>query len=75
MTRQNGHDDLRAVEGKAEELVSLTLEVCEKRLAEAHRTLSPEQVALSSAAMSVRQSIQTFLAVTGIPGVAGDQKK
>ena len=65
---------LAEIEGKAEELVSLTLEVCEKRLATA-RTLSPEGVALSSAALSVRQSIKTFLAVTGIPGVARDQEK
>ena len=64
MVRQDKHEDLRKVEGKAEELVSLTLEVCEKR-----RSLSPEHVALSSAAMSVRQSVKTFLAVTGIPGV------
>ena len=32
MVRQDKHEDLRKVEGKAEELVSLTLEVCEKRL-------------------------------------------
>lgn len=74
MNQQGGHNDLRIMEGKAEELVSLTLEVCEKRLATA-RTLSPEGVALSSAALSVRQSIKTFLAVTGIPGVAEDQEK
>ena len=68
MVRQDKHEDLRKVEEKAEELVSLTLEVCEKRLTDS-RSLSPEHVALSSAAMSVRQSVKTFLAVTGIPGV------
>ena len=68
MERQNKHEDLRRVEGKAEELVSLALEVCEKRLTDS-RNLSPEHVALSSAAMTVRQSVKTFLAVTGIPGV------
>ena len=68
MVRQDKHEDLRKVEGKAEELVSLTREVCEKRLTDS-RNLSPEHVALSSAAMSVRQSVKTFLAVTGIPGV------
>ena len=67
MERQNKHEDLRRVEAKAEELVSLALEVCEKRLTDS-RNLSPEHVALSSA-MSVRQSVKTFLAVTGIPGV------
>ena len=66
--RQERHEDLLKVEGKAEELVSLTLEVCEKRLTDS-RNLSPEHVALSSAAMSVRQSVKTFLAVTGIPGM------
>ena len=74
MVQEYGHDDLRNVEGKAEELVSLTLEVCEKRLA-AERALSPEDVALSSAVMSVRQSVKTFLAVTGIPGTMIDQGK
>ena len=49
MVRQDKHEDLRKVEGKAEELVSLTLEVCEKRLTDS-RSLSPEHVALSSAA-------------------------
>lgn len=71
MNRQNTHEDLRKVEGKAEELVSLTLEVCEKRLTDSCE-LSPEHVALSSAAMSVRQSVKTFLAVTSIPGAAKD---
>lgn len=71
MNRQNTHEDLRKVEGKAEELVSLTLEVCEKRLTDS-RELSPEHVALSSAVMSVRQSVKTFLAVTNIPGVEKD---
>ena len=69
MDQQDKHEDLLKVEGKAEELVSLTLEVCEKRLTDS-RNLSPEHVALSSAAMSVRQSVKTFLAVTGIPGMA-----
>lgn len=74
MAQKYACDDLRKVEGKAEELVSLTLEVCEKRLT-AERALSPEDVALSSAVMSVRQSVKTFLAVTGIPGVAECQEK
>ena len=74
MGQQNRSEDLRMVEGKAEELVSLTLEVCERRLTAA-RALSPEDVALSSAAMSVRQSIKTFLAVTKIPGAAEEREK
>ena len=74
MDQQDKHEDLRKVEGKAEELVSLTLEVCEKRLTDS-RNLSPEHVALSSAAMSVRQSVKTFLAVTCIPGMAGSESE
>ena len=74
MRTQGKHEDLRNVEGKAEELVSLTLEVCEKRIA-ADQTLSPEGEALSSAAMCVRQSVKTFLAVTGIPGAEDRQAK
>ena len=72
MDQQDKHEDLRKGGGKADELVSLTLEVCEKRLTDS-RNLSPEHVALSSAAMSVRQSVKTFLAVTGIPGMAGSE--
>lgn len=72
MVIQSGHEDLRMVSGKAEELVSLALEVCEKRLSSSP-VLSPEQVALSSAAMTVRQSVKTFLAVTGIPGTVSER--
>ena len=59
--------DLKRVEHKAEELVALTLEVCEKRLASARTVLTPPQEALSAAAMTVHHSVETFLAVTRIP--------
>ena len=65
---------MQRVEGKAEELVTLALEVCEKRLSTSP-ALSPEQEALSSAAMTVRQSVKTFLAVTGIPGAVREREK
>jgi hypothetical protein len=55
------------MEDKAEELVALTLEVCEKRLASARAPLTPPQVALSAAAMSVHHSVETFVAVSRIP--------
>lgn len=74
MVQRSKHEDVRKVEGKAEELVSLTLEMCEKRLA-VDQALSPEGEALSSAAMCVRQSVKTFLAVTGIPGAENNQEK
>jgi len=62
------HDsDLKMMENKAEELVALTLEVCEKRLASARVSLTPPQTALSAAAMTVHHSVETFLAVSRIP--------
>jgi len=72
--KQHNTEELRKVEGKAEELVSLALEVCEKRMSFDNTDLSPESVALTSAAMSVRQSVKTFLAVTQLPGVDNGQK-
>ena len=61
------HDcDLKKMENKAEELVTLTLEVCEKRLASIHAPLTPQHTALSAAAMTVHNSVETFLAVSKI---------
>jgi hypothetical protein len=64
-------NSLKMMENKAEELVSLTLEVCERRLSSAHASLTPPQAALSAAAMTVHHSVETFLAVTKIPDQAG----
>ena len=62
------HDcEMKKMEDKAEELVSLTLEVCEKRLASTHAPLTRQQTALSAAAMTVHNSVETFLAVSKIP--------
>jgi hypothetical protein len=74
MIRRSGNEDLREVENKAEELVALTFEVCEKRLASALKAPTMPQIALSAAAMSVQQSVETFLAVTHIPDQPGAEK-
>lgn len=67
MIRRSDKEALKEVETKADELVSLTFEVCERRLASAVKQLTPPQTALSAAAMSVQQSVETFLAVSLIP--------
>ena len=67
MAGQSSNKDLKAMESKAEELVAIAIEVCEKRLASSFTPLTPPQVALSAAAMNVHQSVETFLAVTKIP--------
>jgi hypothetical protein len=62
------HDsDLKKMEDKAGELVSLAFELCEKRLAFARMAPTPPQAALSAAAMSVHHSVETFLAVSRVP--------
>jgi len=58
------------MENRAEELVALTFELCEERLASARVPLTPPQKALSAAAMTVQQSIETFLSVSQIPDQA-----
>jgi hypothetical protein len=57
---------MRIRENRAEELVALTLELCEERLASANIPLTHPQKALSAAAMTVQQSVETFLAVSHI---------
>jgi len=66
MNRKHDSDTKQMVD-KAEELVILTFEVCEKRLSSASKSLTPPQVALSAAAMNVHHSVETFLAVSRIP--------
>jgi hypothetical protein len=65
---------MREMENKAEELVSLTFELCEERLASARIPLTHPQKALSAAAMTVQQSVETFLAVTQISDQPGSGK-
>ena len=61
MNKRDG--DLKIMEDKAEELVALTLEFCERRLAAAPIPLTSPQMALSAAVMTVHHSVETFLAV------------
>lgn len=63
MTRQQS-EVMKAYEEKAKELVSLTLNVCEERLMQPVEPTSLQGNALTSAAMSVRESVNTFIAVS-----------
>ena len=58
-----GSSDVQKMKGKADELVSLALAVCDNRIMHGQDCLSPEQTALTTAALSMRQSIKTFMAV------------
>jgi hypothetical protein len=62
---------VKKMENTAEELVALTFELCEERLASARVPLTHPQRALSAAAMTVQQSVETFLAVSQIPADPG----
>ena len=55
--------DLKKFEKQAEEVVALTVALCEERLALASAPLTPRQIALSAAAMAFCQAVETFLAV------------
>lgn len=63
MTRQQV-DKMKAYEEKAKELVSLTLNVCEERLLQPVEPTALQGDALTSAAMSVKESVNTFIAVS-----------
>ena len=63
MTRQQT-EKMKAYEEKAKELVSLTLNVCEERLTQPVEPTTLQGDALASAAMSVRESVNTFIAVS-----------
>lgn len=59
------HEDtaLRVYEEKAQELLELTLDLCERRVAKAPSRATAPREALTAAAMSVQESVNTFLAV------------
>mgnify|MGYP000072723651 CR=1 FL=1 len=57
-------EKMKVYEEKANELVSLTLNVCEERLTQPVEPTALEGDALASAAMSVRASVNTFIAVS-----------
>lgn len=63
MMRQQA-EKMKVYEKKANELVSLTLNVCEERLTQPVEPTALEGDALASAAMSVRASVHTFIAVS-----------
>ena len=71
MTQQNQKEQMDVFEEKALELVSLTLALCEQQIAQGPKVAAPPQRALAAAALCVRESVQTFIAVSNIPG---DQK-
>ena len=63
MTRQQS-EKMKAYEEKAKELGSLTLDVCEERLTRPVEPTALQGDALASAAMCVRESVNTFIAVS-----------
>lgn len=63
MKRQQA-EKMKAYEEKAKELVSLTLNVCEERLMQPVEPTALQGNALASAAMSVRESVNAFIAVS-----------
>ncbi len=67
MTQQNHNEQLEAFEVKAQELVSMTFALCESQLAQGPKTAEPPQKALAAAALCVRESVKTFVAVSSIP--------
>jgi len=67
MNRKNDGNDIENMEHHAEEFVALAFEMCEQRLASARPPLTAPQKALSTAAMCVQQSVETFLHVSKIP--------
>ena len=74
MNRENSGNNMKHMEHRAEEFVSLALEVCEERLAYGRAPLTAPQKALAAAAMGVQQSITTFLAVSKIPDETGSEE-
>ena len=63
---QQQNEKMKSYEKKAEELVALTLDVCEQKLAEPVKHTVLQGEALASAAMCVRDSVKTFIAVSRI---------
>lgn len=63
MRRQQA-ERIKEYEEKAKELVSLTLNVCEERLTQPVEPTALQGDALASAAMCVRESVNTFIAVS-----------
>lgn len=62
--RRQQSDKMKTYEEKAKELVSLTLNVCEEQLTQPVEPTALQGDALASAAISVRESVNTFIAVS-----------
>lgn len=67
--------DMQAFEEKAREVVSLAFAVSEDELSTGKKAPTPPQEVLAAAALSVRESVKTFLAVSAIPGGSGTEKE
>jgi hypothetical protein len=65
MTRQQS-EKMKSYEEKAAELVTLTLNACEEQFAEPVEPTALQGDALTHAAISVRESVKTFIAVRRI---------
>lgn len=70
------HEDaLREYEEKARELLDLTMDLCESRVAKAPSRATAPREALTAAAMSVQESVNTFLAVNRLKDKYGTLEK
>ena len=70
------HEDaLREYEEKARELLDLTMDLCESRVAKAPSRATAPREALTAAAMSVQESVNTFLAVNRLKNKYGTPEK
>jgi hypothetical protein len=68
MTQQNQNQStLEEYEEKAQEMVWMTFALCEQQMAERAKFAIEPQKALTAAALCVRQSLHTFMAVTKLP--------
>jgi hypothetical protein len=61
-------DALREYEEKAQELLDLTMDICKIRVFKAPSRATAPRQALTAAAMSVQESVNTFLAVNRLKG-------
>ena len=68
-------DALREYEEKAQELLDLTLDICERRVSKAPSRATAPREALTAAALSVQESVNTFLAVNRLKDEYGTPEK
>lgn len=68
-------DALREYEEKAQELLDLTMDICKIRVFKAPSRVTAPRQALTAAAMSVQESVNTFLAVNRLKSDYGTPEK